>query len=81
MSLAEILEGNPDALIVHLLEVLTVFLPTLCAAREELNDMGDRGLRIVDYDLDGLIEVGSTTRIEALDRPPLGSTSMHSIII
>ena len=25
---------------------------------------------IVDYDLDGLIDVGSTTRIEALDRPP-----------
>jgi hypothetical protein len=24
---------------------------------------------IVDYDLDGLIDVGSTTRIEALDRP------------
>ena len=30
---------------------------------------------IVDYDLDGLIDVGSTTRIEALDRPnrtPIG---------
>src|SRR5215470_17899688 len=25
---------------------------------------------VVDYDLDGLIDVGSTTRIEALDRPP-----------
>ena len=25
---------------------------------------------IADYDLDGLIDVGSTTRIEALDRPP-----------
>ena len=25
---------------------------------------------IVDYDLDGLIDVGSTTEIEALDRPP-----------
>ena len=25
---------------------------------------------IVDYDLDGLIDVGSTTQIEALDRPP-----------
>jgi hypothetical protein len=25
---------------------------------------------IVDFDLDGLIDVGSTTRIEALDRPP-----------
>ena len=25
---------------------------------------------IVDYDLDGLIDVGSTTLIEALDRPP-----------
>jgi hypothetical protein len=25
---------------------------------------------VADYDLDGLIDVGSTTRIEALDRPP-----------
>ena len=25
---------------------------------------------VVDYDLDGLIDVGSTTRIDALDRPP-----------
>jgi hypothetical protein len=25
---------------------------------------------VVDYDLDGLIDVGSTTRIEAVDRPP-----------
>jgi hypothetical protein len=25
---------------------------------------------IVDYDLDGLIDVGSTTQIEAVDRPP-----------
>jgi hypothetical protein len=25
---------------------------------------------VVDYDLDGLIDVGSTTQIEALDRPP-----------
>lgn len=25
---------------------------------------------VVDYDLDGLIDIGSTTRIEALDRPP-----------
>jgi hypothetical protein len=25
---------------------------------------------IVDFDIDGLIDVGSTTRIEALDRPP-----------
>src|SRR5262249_57702718 len=25
---------------------------------------------VVDYDLDGLIHVGSTTQIEALDRPP-----------
>src|SRR6266851_1357018 len=25
---------------------------------------------MVDYDLDGLIDVGSTTKIEALDRPP-----------
>jgi hypothetical protein len=25
---------------------------------------------IVDFDLDGLADVGSTTRIEAVDRPP-----------
>jgi hypothetical protein len=33
---------------------------------------------IVDYDLDGLIDVGSTTQIEALDRPP--RTSIAHVI-
>jgi len=31
--------------IIHLLKVFTVLLPTLSAARKELNDMGDRGSR------------------------------------
>ena len=32
--------------------------------------IGARYYYVVDYDLDGLIDVGSTTLIEALDRPP-----------
>jgi hypothetical protein len=34
---------------------------------------------VVDLDLDGLIDVGSTTRIEALDRPPPRNPIAHVI--
>jgi hypothetical protein len=43
VSLAEILEGDLDTLIVHLLEIVSVLLASSRAAGEEFDYMADRG--------------------------------------